>query len=127
MVLDEDTAPPPTKKGHNPQFLAHVCCGQTAGWINMPLGREVGLGPGDIVLNDDPAQLPPKGCTALPTFRPVSIVAKRLMDEVATWYGGRPQPRPHCLMGTQLPPKGAQQPPTFRPLYVVAKRLGASA
>jgi len=33
-------------------------CGQTAGWIKMPLGTEVGLGPGRIVLDGDPA--PPK-------------------------------------------------------------------
>jgi len=44
------------KKGHsNPQFLVHVCCDQTAGWIKMLLGTEVGLGPGDIVLDGDPA------------------------------------------------------------------------
>jgi len=40
--------PPPPKKEYSPQFLAHVCCGQTAGWIKMPLGTEVGLGPGHI-------------------------------------------------------------------------------
>jgi len=27
-----------------------VYCGQTIGWIKTPLGMEVGLGPGDIVL-----------------------------------------------------------------------------
>jgi len=37
----------------------HVSCGQTAGWIKMLLGMEVGLGPGHIVLDGDPA--PPKG------------------------------------------------------------------
>jgi len=36
-------------KGHSPQFSAHVCCGQTAGWMKIPYGMEVGLGPGDIV------------------------------------------------------------------------------
>jgi len=34
-----------------PQFLAHVCCGKTAGWTKMPLRMEVGLGPGRIVLD----------------------------------------------------------------------------
>jgi len=44
------------QKGHSsPQFFAHVCCGQTAGWIKMPHGREVGLGLGDIVLDGDSA------------------------------------------------------------------------
>jgi len=51
----------PPQKGHSPQLLAHVCCGQTAGWIKTPLGREVDLGPGDIVLDGDPAPLSPKG------------------------------------------------------------------
>jgi len=32
IVLDGDPAPTP-QKGHSPQFSAHVCCGQTAGWI----------------------------------------------------------------------------------------------
>ena len=32
-------------KGHSPAILAHVYCGQTAGWIKMPLGTEVGLSP----------------------------------------------------------------------------------
>ena len=33
------------------------------------------------------------------------------MDQDATWYGGRPRPRPHCVRwGPTLPQKGAQQP-----------------
>ena len=32
-----------------------------AGWIKMPLGMEVGLGPGDFVLGGDPAPPPQKG------------------------------------------------------------------
>jgi len=40
----------------------------------MPLGMMVGLGPGYMVLDADPA--PPQG--AHPKFRPMSVVAKRL-------------------------------------------------
>jgi len=44
IVLDGDPAPPPPRKGGElPQFSAHICCGQMAGWINMSLGMEVGL------------------------------------------------------------------------------------
>ena len=43
------------QKGHRPQFLAHVYCGQAAAWIKMPLGTEVGLRVRDIVLTGDPA------------------------------------------------------------------------
>ena len=64
----------------------------------MPFGMEVGLGPGHIVLDGDPA--PPKGALAVnglccvdvpltnysltqpkghsPNYRPMSVVAKRL-------------------------------------------------
>ena len=42
----------------------------------MPLGREVSLVLGHIVLNGDPAP-PPKRSTA-PNFLPMSVVAKRL-------------------------------------------------
>ena len=51
----------PPAKGHSPQFLAHACCGQTAVWIKMPLGREVGLSPSHIVLDGDPPPLPQRG------------------------------------------------------------------
>jgi len=34
------------------------------------------------------------------------------MDQDATWYGGRPCPRPHCVRWNPAPPqKRAQQPP----------------
>ena len=70
-VLDGDPAPPP-KKGHMiPNFRPMsivasphsrpMCCGQTAGWIKMALGRGVGLGPGHIVLDGDPALNLPTG------------------------------------------------------------------
>ena len=53
-----------------------VYCGQTVGWIKMRLGIEVGLGPGHIVLDGDPA-LPAQRGTA-PNFRLMSVVAERL-------------------------------------------------
>ena len=53
-------------------------CGQTVGRIKMKLGMEVGLGPGHIVLDGDSAPPPRKGATALPNFRPMYVVPKRL-------------------------------------------------
>jgi len=65
---------PPEKKGTAPtQLLANVYCGQMAGWIKMPLGTEVNLGPGDVVLDG----VATKRDTA-PSFRLMSIVFKRL-------------------------------------------------
>ena len=39
-----------------------------AGWIKMPLGMEVGLGPGNFVLDGDPAPPPEKGGGSLSTI-----------------------------------------------------------
>jgi len=50
----------PSPKGHSPQFSADICPGQMAGWVKMPLGRELGLCPSDIVLDEDPAPPFPK-------------------------------------------------------------------
>ena len=47
----------PPEKGHThpTQFLAHAYCGQTAAWMKTPLGTEVDLGTGHIVLDVVPA------------------------------------------------------------------------
>jgi len=52
-------------------------CGQMVGWIKMPLGTMLGLGPAHTVLDGQPVP-PPKRGIASPNFRPMSIVAKRL-------------------------------------------------
>ena len=83
-MLDGDPAPPTRKGDSSPHFSAYVCCGQTAGWIKMPLGTEVGLGPGHIVLDGDLS--PPK--RAPENFRLMSVVAKRL-DGCLLWPNGR--------------------------------------
>jgi len=82
FMLDGDPAPLP-KKGTKateppPRFSAHVPCGQTAGWIKMALGIEMGLGPGYIVLDWDPTPSPKKGAEPPPNFWPISVVAKWL-------------------------------------------------
>jgi len=59
IVLDGDPALRPKRAQPPPRFSAQVCCGQTAGSIKMKLDTEVDLGPGDIVLGEDTASLPP--------------------------------------------------------------------
>jgi len=49
-----EPSPFPKKGAQPPKFSAHIYCGQTAGWIKMVLGMEVGLSPGDFVLDGDP-------------------------------------------------------------------------
>jgi len=52
--------------------VALVYCGQTIGWIRMPLIMEVDLGPGHIVLDGDPASAK-RGTAPPPTFRPTAV------------------------------------------------------
>jgi len=68
----------PSLRGHSPQFLAIVCCGQTAEWTKMPFGMEVGLGPGDFVFDGDAATPRKMGTPTPPNYWPMPIVAKRL-------------------------------------------------
>jgi len=80
-----------------------VYCRQTVGWIRVPLDMEVGLGQGHIVLDRDPALHPKRGTT--PYFGPYLLGSNGWMDHDATWYGGRPRARRHCVRcATQLPP-----------------------
>jgi len=53
--------PPPKGAEPPPQFLVHFYCGQTDGCIKMPLGTDVGLSPGDFVLDGDPVPSPKRG------------------------------------------------------------------
>jgi len=69
----------------------------------MPLGIDVGLSPGDFVLDGDPV-FPPQQRGQSPlqppsNFRPISIVLKQLNASIndATRYGGKPQPRRVCV------------------------------
>jgi len=48
-----------------------------AGWIKMPLGMKVGLGPGDFVLDDDPAPPPQKS--------PPKFLANVYCGQMAGW------------------------------------------
>jgi len=70
FVFDVDPATPRKEGTPSPtQFLANICCGQTAGWMKTPLGTEVDLGPGHIVLDWIPA-LRERGTAAPPLFGP---------------------------------------------------------
>jgi len=53
--------------------VTFVHCGQTIGRIKMKLGKQVGLGPGHIVLDGDPATK--KSTPTPPNFWPMSIMA----------------------------------------------------
>jgi len=63
-----------------------------------------------------------------PIFGPFLLRPNGCMDQDATWYGGRPRPRRHCVRWgpSSRPQKGGRAPRNFRPISIVAKRLDAS-
>ena len=72
IALDGD----PIQRGTAPNFQPmSVVSKRLDGSFKMPLGTKVGLGPGYIVLDGDPA--PPKRGTA-PNFRSMYVMVKRL-------------------------------------------------
>ena len=86
----------------------------------MPLGMEVGLGPGYVVLDGYPAP-PKKGhMTVPPLFGPCLLWPNGWMDQDATWYVGRPRPKRHCVgWGSSSPfPKKGTEPPILGPLLL---------
>jgi len=97
--------------------------------IKMSLGMELGLGPGNFVLEGDPVPPSPKGGGGVPQiFGPCLLWSNGFMDEAGTWHGGRPQPRRLSVRwGPSTPPEKGWNPlPNFRLISIVAKRLDAS-
>jgi len=118
---------PSTKRGRTPKFSAHVYCGQTAGWMKLVLGMEVGLRPGDFV-RWGPSPLVQKGGGApSPIFGPLLLWPNGWMHQDATRYGCRPQPRGLCVRWRPSPPpqKVGGAPQIFGP-FIVAKRRDGS-
>jgi len=112
-----------------PQFSPGVYCGQKAGWMKLVLGMEVGLSPGDFVLDGDLAALPKGGGAPSPIFGPFLLWPNGWMHQDGTWYGCRPHPRGLCVRWRTSPPsptRGRSPPPNFRPMSIVAKRLDES-
>ena len=118
--------------------VTFVHCGQTVGWIKMKLGMQVGLVPGHIVLDEwmnvlysptwktqwqaaSKGQSPLRLADGAPIFGPYLLQPNGWMDQDATWYGGRPQPRRLCVRWgsrSTLPKNGGTAPPQFSaPFY----------
>ena len=85
------------------------------GWMDQDgTWFEVGLGPGDIVLEYPP---PPKngGHSSSPLFGPCLLWSNGWMDQDITWYRGRPRPRRQCVRWRPSSPMelGTTPPPHF--------------
>ena len=102
-----------------------VHCGQTVRWIKMKLGVQVGLGPGHIVFDGDPA--PPKKKGAQPPIFGPCLLWHGWVHQDAAWYGGSPRSRPHYVRWGSNSPERGTAAPSFRPMSIVAKRSPISA
>ena len=88
-----DPAPSPKRGTEPPVFGPRLlwpngCMDQDATWYGG------GLGPGDVVFNEDPATVPPPEKRAHPPhpiFGPCLLCPNGWMDQDATWYGGMPR------------------------------------
>ena len=111
-----------------PQFSAHFSYGQTAECIKMPLGIDVGLSPGDFVLDGNPVSSPKRGRSPPPQFsahfycgQTAECIKIPLGMEVGL------SPGDFVSDGDPVPsPKVGGAPPHFRPTCIVAKRLHGS-
>ena len=79
----------------------------------MKHGMQVGLGPGHIVLDGDPAPPPQKGHSPHTIFGPYLLRLNGCMEQDATWHGGRPQPTGLCVKW------GPSHPLNFRPMFII--------
>ena len=117
IVLHGDPAPP--KRGTGPPTFG-LCLFWPNGlhWIQMPLGMVLGLGPGDYVLDWRPSSPPKKGYSP-PIFGQCLLWTNGWMDQDATWYRDRPQPRRHCVRWgpSSSPQKGHSPLPIFGHVY----------
>ena len=120
IVLDWDPAPPPQKGAESPIFGPCLLwpdgsMDQHATWHvgrSRPRPHCVRWGRSSPTTNRDGA----------PHFRPISVVAKRRMDEDSTWYGIDLSPGHIVLDGDPAPPakEAEQPPPSFRLASIVA-------
>ena len=103
-----------------------VYCGQTVERIEMKLGTQVGIGPGHIVLDGDPAPPHPKGGGAPQFLAHICCgqIAAGIKMPLGTEVGLGPayfvldgDPAP-------LPKKGAEPPPQFSAHFYCGQTAG---
>jgi len=134
-------SPPPQKGGGAPKVSAHVYCGQTVGWIKMPLCVRWGPSPTPRKGGGAPLQFTAHfycgetaGCIKMPLGMEVGLSpgdfvldgdpatpsqkgGMEFQDGISR--GGRPWSDPHCARWEHSPPpkKGAERPQFSVHLY----------
>jgi len=107
-------------------MLASVNSVNSVNWIKTKLGMQVDLGPGQIVLDGDPAPSPPKGhspqfsahicCGQMAAWIKMSLGMELGLGPGDFMLDGDP---------VSFPKRGRSPLPNFRPISIVAKRLDA--
>jgi len=82
-----------------------VYCGQTVGWIKMPLGTEVSLGLGDVVWDEDLAPpTPEQGAHQPPIFRiPLDMEVGLGRGDIVLGGSSSPHRKGHSSLPTPTP------------------------
>ena len=106
----------PKKGAEPPKFSAHVYCDQTAGWIKMALGMEVGLSTCDFELDGDPAPSAKRGLSPRPIFGKFLQCPNGRMHHDALGMEVGLSPGDFVFNGDPAPlPKRGQSPQIFGP------------
>ena len=114
---------PPQKGGIAPNFRQIFIVTKRLDASRWSLGMEVGLSPGDFVLDGEPAPTP-KGTEPHPIFGPRLLWPNGCMDQDTTWYGGRPRPTRHRVRcGCSYPQKKGHTHPTQFVAYVCCGQM----
>jgi len=87
-------------------------CGQTAGWIKMPLGMQANLSPGDAVTSGRNSPLK-TAQPQPPVFGSCLLWANGWMDKDATWYRLDLGPGYVVLDGVPAPHESGTAAPLF--------------
>jgi len=94
--------------------------------MKLVLGMEVGLSPGDFVLNGDPVLFPQKGRSPLPKFS-AHLYCGQTAACIKIPLGMDLGLGPGDFVLDEDPvapsPKGGGGPPNFRPVFIVTKRV----
>ena len=117
---------PPPKRGRALQFSAHLYCGQRAGCIEMSLAMEVGLSPGDFVLDGDPAPYPKRWIPQFSAHVCCGLTAAWIKMPLGTEVGLGLRDRglrDIVRCGPSYLRKRAPTPPNFWSMSIVAKWL----
>jgi len=112
---------PSLKVVEPPKFSAHICFGQMARWIKMPLGIEVDHDPSDIVLHEDPTPCSQKGDRAPPQFSAhvyCGQISAWIKMPLGTMVGL--VPGNIVLHGDPAPPPNRGTHPNFRLMFIAS-------